>query len=142
MAALVLVTLGLEASFRYTEVGKALIAATDSPLAAALLGMPLRRLAVVASGLSGFIGAIAGVLLTPILTVSFNSDVLLAVNGFIAAAIGGLESPLGAVGGGIFIGVVEGLVAGYSSPSIKLAVALGLMILALVARAWVQEDVG
>ena len=73
--------------------------------------------------MSAAIGAIAGILVTPITLTSYDVGTLLALKGFAAAMLGGIGSALGAVVGGLLLGMLEAFGAGYLSSSYKDAVA-------------------
>ena len=90
---------------------------------------------LVAFGVGGGLGGLAGVLLTPLQPVAFNSDVALAINGFAAAIFGGLLRPGVALMGALVLGVAEALVAGYGQASLQSGVALVVMLGIMVWRA-------
>ena len=91
-----LLTLGLQR----TIAGQALVACADSRRAAELVGINVRAVAVIAFAVSAALSALGWVLLTPVDPVNYDSDVRIAVNGFAAAAFGGLvEIRLALVGG-------------------------------------------
>jgi branched-chain amino acid transport system permease protein len=98
-----------------TIFGKAVIATAANRLAARLVGVDIRRIVAFSFAVSAAIGAIAGVLITPIALTSYDAGTLLALKGFAAAMLGGIGSALGAVVGGILIGMFEALAAGYLS---------------------------
>lgn len=125
------VTVGLNLVLRRTIIGNALVAASDSLRAARLVGIDTVTFGIVAFAVAAFLGAIGGVLLTPIVPVAYNSDLNIAVNGFAAAAFGGLVSVPGALLGGLVLGVAENLVVGYVNPQYELTIAL-LIMLALI----------
>jgi branched-chain amino acid transport system permease protein len=125
------VTFGLNLVLRKTIVGNALVAASDSLRAARLVGIDTVTFGVVAFAVAAFLGALGGVLLTPIVPVAYNSDLNIAVNGFAAAAFGGLVSVPGALLGGLVLGMAENLVIGYVNPQYDLTIAL-LIMLALI----------
>lgn len=129
------VTLGLTLLLRYTVVGNALVAASDSPRAARLVGIDTVTFGVVAFGLAALIGGVGGVLLTPIVPVAYDSDLNIAVNGFAAAAFGGLVSVPGALAGGLVLGIAENLVVGYVNPQYELTIALLIMLVLIGWRA-------
>ncbi|AOO84918.1 branched-chain amino acid ABC transporter permease [Bosea vaviloviae] len=106
-----------------TLVGKALLATAANRLAAQLVGIDLRRIMLIAFGGSAAIGAIAGILVTPITLTSYDVGTMLALKGFAAAMLGGMGSPLGAVAGGLLLGLAEALAAGYLSSAYKDAIA-------------------
>src|SRR5437763_11835119 len=90
---------------------------------------------LIAFALGGALGGVAGVLLTPLQPVSFDSDVAIAINGFAAAIFGGLLRPGAALVGALVLGVAEALVAGYSEASLQGGVALVLMVGIMIGRA-------
>jgi branched-chain amino acid transport system permease protein len=89
---------------------------------------------LLAFALGGALGGIAGVLLTPLTPLSYDSDLLLFVNGFAAAILAGLRRPLFALGGGVVLGIAQALVAGYAKASYQSALALLLTLAILVAQ--------
>jgi branched-chain amino acid transport system permease protein len=116
-----------------TLLGKAVIATAANRLAARLIGVDTRRIVDFSFAVSAAIGAIAGILVTPITLTSYDVGTLLALKGFAAAMLGGIGSPLGAVVGGLLIGMIEALSAGYISSSYKDAVAFLIILIVLVA---------
>jgi branched-chain amino acid transport system permease protein len=115
-----------------TIFGKAVIATSANRLAARLIGVDTRRIVAFSFAVSAAIGAIAGVLITPIALTSYDVGTLLALKGFAAAMLGGIGSALGAVVGGILIGMFEALAAGYLSSNYKDAVAFLIILVVLV----------
>ena len=85
-----------------------------------------------AFGVSAAIGAIAGVLVTPITLTRYDVGTLFALKGFAAAMVGGMGNPLGAVVGGLLIGLLEAFGAGYLSSTYKDAVAFVAILLVLL----------
>jgi len=131
-AALTFVALGL--FFARSYVGKALTACASNPHAARICGINPVRMGLIAFALGGFLGGLAGVLVTPLQPVSFDSDVALATSGFAAAIFGGLNGPTAALVGGIVLGVTESFVAGYFNASYQTEVALILMLAIMIWR--------
>jgi branched-chain amino acid transport system permease protein len=132
----VLATLLLTLLLRRTIIGHALVATADSVRAAELVGLSLRSVAIATFAVSAFLSAIGGLLLTPIVPVNYDSDVAIAVNGFAAAAFGGLVSIRLAFLGGLVLGVAEQLVIAYGdrvgleqARQYELAAALVIMLL-------------
>ena len=109
IAAAALLTLGCSARLP----GQALVACADSRRAAELVGINVRAVAAIAFAVSAALSALGWVLLTPVDAVNYDSDVRIAVNGFAAAAFGGLVSIRLALLGGLVLGVAEQLVVGY-----------------------------
>jgi branched-chain amino acid transport system permease protein len=121
--------------FSRTYLGKALSACASNPYAARAVGINVTRMGLVAFALGGALGGAAGVLLTPLLPISYDSDVLLITNGFAAAILGGLTRPGLALVGALTLGVAESMVAGYSQASYQTVVALTLMLGIMVWQA-------
>jgi branched-chain amino acid transport system permease protein len=126
---------GLGRFFDHTYLGRGLTACSSNPRAARLVGIDVKRMGLVAFGLGGGLGGLAGVLLTPLQPVSFNSDVGIAISGFAAAIFGGLLRPGAALTGALVLGVAEALVAGYSRASLQSGVALVIMLGIMVWQA-------
>ena len=129
-AAVLAAALALAAVFRYTSVGLRLRATAFRPDVARLLGVRIGRVLTLGWALAGLFGALAGVLVTPSTFLYPNSMDSIFVLGFTAAVIGGLDSPAGAVAGGVLLGVVLSYAGGYLGSSLVLV--YGLVVLALV----------
>ena len=128
---LAVVSVGLSYLFLSTRLGKAMRAASQQPRAAQLCGINPRHMAMVAFGMAGLLGAIAGALVAPIGAAFYEYGLFYGLKGFAAAVLGGFGSALGAVIGGLLIGLAESLTAGYVDSAYKDAVAL-LILLALL----------
>ena len=109
--------------FTRTLTGKAVLATANNRVAAQLVGINTGWVMTLSFGLSAAIGALAGVLVTPITLVSYDVGVALALKGFAAAMLGGMGNPKGALLGGLLLGLLEALTAGYLSSQYKDAVA-------------------
>jgi branched-chain amino acid transport system permease protein len=116
-----------------TLLGKAVIATAANRLAARLIGVNTRHIVDFSFAVSAAVGAIAGILITPIALTSYDAGTLLALKGFAAAMLGGIGSALGAVVGGLLIGMIEAMSAGYISSNYKDAVAFLIILIVLVA---------
>ena len=122
--------------FTYSYLGKALTACHSNPHAARLVGIDVTRMGLIAFGIGGALGGLAGVLLTPLQPVEFDSDVAIAINGFAAAIFGGLLRPGTALVGGLVLGIAEALVAGYTHfASLQSAVALVVILAIMIYQA-------
>ncbi len=99
--------------FRYTPAGLRLRATAFNPDVSRLLGVRIGRVLTLGWALAGLLGALAGLLVTPTTFLYPNSMDAIFVLGFTAAVIGGLDSPLGAVIGGLLLGVLLSYVGGY-----------------------------
>ena len=117
--------------FGRTLLGKALLATSHNRLAAQLVGISVRHVLLASFGLSAALGAVAGILVAPITFTSWDVGVMLGLKGFAAAILGGLGSGPGAVLGGIALGVIESMGAGYVSSAYKDVIAF-LIILAVL----------
>ena len=129
-AAVLAAALALFLVFQYTSVGLRLRATAFSPDVARLLGVRIGRVLTLGWALAGLFGALAGVLVTPTTFLYPNSMDSIFVLGFTAAVIGGLDSPAGAVTGGVLLGVVLSYAGGYLGSDLVLI--YGLIVLALV----------
>ncbi len=121
--------------FRFTKTGLAMRAAAQNPESARLCGIPVGRMLAIGWGLAATIGATAGIMVAPVLFLDpyMMSGVLLYA--FAGALLGGITSPVGAVIGGLIVGVTENLVGTYLIPTqLKLTLALVLIILVLMFR--------
>ena len=129
--------------FSRSYVGKALTASASNPFAARMVGIDVRRMGLLAFGLAGALGGLAGVLVAPTNALSFYSDLPLALSGFAAAVFGGLVSPLRTLVGGLSLGIAGQLTAGYLNGSYQTEVALLLMLLIMIVRSksFVHEEV-
>lgn len=126
----------LEGFLERTDWGKALSACASNPYAAGLIGIGVTRMGLLGFTLGGALGGIGGVLLTPLRPVSYDSDVLLFVNGFSAAILAGMKRPVLALVGGVALGVAEAFVAGYAKASHQSSLALLLALGILIAQAY------
>ena len=131
--AVLIVAIALYAIFTYTRVGLRLRAAAFNPAVARLLGVRVGRVLTLGWALAGLIGALAGVLVTPSTFLYPNSMDSIFVLGFTAAVIGGLDSPIGAVVGGLILGVVLQY-TGYLGSDVVLLFGLAALILVLMIR--------
>lgn len=116
-----------------TVLGKAVLATAANKLAARLVGINTATVMALAFGGSAAIGAVAGVLITPITLTSYDVGTLLALKGFAAAMLGGMGNPLGAVAGGLLLGLLEAFGVGYISSTYKDAFAFIVILLVLFA---------
>jgi branched-chain amino acid transport system permease protein len=132
-AAVLIAAIALYVIFTYTRVGLRMRAAAFNPAVARLLGVRVGRVLTLGWALAGLIGALAGVLVTPSTFLSPNSMDSIFVYGFTAAVIGGLDSPVGAVIGGLFLGIVL-TYTGYLGSDVTLLFGLAALILVLMIR--------
>ncbi|HZA01803.1 MAG TPA: branched-chain amino acid ABC transporter permease, partial [Hyphomicrobiaceae bacterium] len=116
-----------------TLTGKAMIATAANELAARLVGIDTRAIVALSFAISAAIGAVAGILITPITLTSYDVGTVLALKGFAAAMLGGIGSAVGAVIGGLLLGLFEAFAAGYVSSQYKDAVAFLIILIVLFA---------
>jgi branched-chain amino acid transport system permease protein len=137
-AAVLVTTLVLALAFRYTTAGLRMRAAAFNATIARLSGIRVARVLTVGWALAGLLGALAGVLVSPSTFLYPNSMDAIFVYGFTAAVIGGLDSPAGAVVGGLLLGLALNYASGYAGGSIGAdltsLVALGILVLVLMLR--------
>lgn len=115
----------------HTLLGKALLATAANRLAARLVGVNTTMIMTLSFAIAAGIGAVAGILITPITLTSYAVGTLLALKGFAAAMLGGMGNPLGAVLGGLLLGCFEALGAGYLSSSYKDGLAFVIILAVL-----------
>jgi len=116
-----------------TQVGKAMRACAMDREAAQLVGIPATRMVMLSFALSGLLGGLAGAIVAPLAMAQYNMGIMLGLKGFAAAILGGMGNPLGAVLGGMSLGILESLGAGLKS-GFKDAIAFGIMLAVLLAR--------
>lgn len=126
------IVLALGWFFNRTLLGKAMLASSHNPLAARLCGINVRSVLMLSFGLSAALGAVAGILVAPITLTAWDVGVMLGLKGFAAAILGGLGSGPGAVVGGLLLGVLESLGAGYVSSAYKDAIAFVILLVVLL----------
>lgn len=132
---LTLIAIGLLSWFFYrTSLGLSMRAVASNPTAAAVVGIPAGRIRLTSYAIAGALGGLAGVLMTPITTLSYDVGVLLGLKGFAAAILGGFGSFPGAIIGGVILGLLESLSAGYLSSAYKDVVAFVVLLLVLFVR--------
>jgi branched-chain amino acid transport system permease protein len=120
--------------FHKTSLGLAMRAVASNPVAAAVVGLTVQRLRTLSFALAGFLGGLAGVLITPITTLRYDVGVLLGLKGFAAAILGGFGSFPGAILGGVVLGLLESLGAAYVSSAWKDTIAFLVLLLVLFVR--------
>ena len=123
--------------FRFTRIGLAMRAAAVNPESARLVGIRVSWMTALGWGMASAIGAVAGMMIAPVVFLEPNMMVSILLYGFAGAVLGGLTSPAGAVVGGLAVGVIENLAGTYIpvvGPELKLPVALFVIIAVLVVR--------
>lgn len=123
--------------FRYTPLGLAMRAAAQNPVSSRLVGIRVGWMLALGWGLAAMFGAVAGIMVAPVLFLDPNMMGGVQIYAFAAATLGGFTSPLGAVVGGLIVGVLENLVGTYVAfigTELKLTVALALIIIVLLVK--------
>jgi len=123
--------------FSRTRLGLAMRAAAANPASARLVGIRVGWMIALGWGLASAIGAVAGMLIAPIVFLEPNMMLGVLLYGFAGAVLGGLTSPVGAVVGGLVVGVVENLAGTYVpvvGSELKLTIALSLIVLVLIFK--------
>jgi branched-chain amino acid transport system permease protein len=114
--------------------GMGMRASASNPVAARLSSIPVLKTTFAAFVIGGILAGVAGDLITPMTAMAYSSDTTWTINGFSAAIIAGLVDPIGAIAGGLVLGVVETLIGAYVSSSYETAVAMVVMLAILVLR--------
>lgn len=130
----VLVMLMLHYFFKKTLMGKAMRATAVNRRAAALAGVSVNRITLFSFAFSGALGAVAGIIIAPISTTSYDTGIMLGLKGFAAAILGGYGNFAGAILGGIILGLLESLGAGLLSSQYKDAIAFFVLLLVLFLK--------
>ncbi len=119
--------------FRWTRLGRAMRAVAQNQRAARLMGISVERVYATSWMLAAVVGAVAGVLVAPVVFLSSKMG-LIVINGFTAAVLGGFGSMPGAVAGGMLLGVIENLAPLYLPSGIRYSVPFLVLIAILVVR--------
>ena len=134
IAVTILVVVMLHYFFKRTLMGKAMRATAVNRKAASLVGISVNRMILLSFAFSGALGAVAGMIIAPISTTSYDTGIMLGLKGFAAAILGGYGNFAGAVLGGVILGVLESLGAGLISSQYKDAIAFCVLLLVLFMR--------
>ena len=123
--------------FRFTPLGLAMRAAAQNPVSSRLVGVRVGWMLALGWGLAAMFGAVAGIMVAPVLFLDPNMMAGVQIYAFAAATLGGFTSPVGAVVGGLIVGVLENLVGTYVKfigTELKFTVALALIIVVLLVK--------
>jgi branched-chain amino acid transport system permease protein len=134
IASVVVVMLGLLALFRFTDLGLRMRASAFSQEVSRLLGVRVGRMLMVGWALAAAVGSLAGLLIAGgnLVYPAYMDPVI--VYGVVAAVLGGLESPVGAVAGGLITGLVLSYVSGYLGSELVTLAALAILVVVLLVR--------
>jgi len=121
--------------FRFTTLGLAMRAAAQNPASARLMGVRVSWMLALGWGLAASVGAVAGMLVAPIVFLDPNMMTCILIYGFAGALVGGIGNPVGAVAGGFIVGVLENLVGTYIiGNELKLTLALIMVVGVLLVK--------
>jgi branched-chain amino acid transport system permease protein len=123
--------------FRFTTLGLAMRASAVNPSASRLLGVRVGWMLAIGWGFAAVLGAVAGMMAAPTVFLDPNMMILLLIYGFAAAVLGGIDSPVGAVVGGLLIGVIVNLLGAYVDfvgSALRLPTALAVLLVVLLIR--------
>lgn len=109
-----IIVVAVQVFYRYTIIGKAMRATAINRVAARLMGINVRMMVLCSFALSAAVGAAAGMAIAPVAHASYEMGAMLGLKGFCAAVLGGLGNGIGAVLGGLIIGVAERLAIGFA----------------------------
>jgi branched-chain amino acid transport system permease protein len=133
----VLTVLVLWAFFRFTTVGLAMRSVAINPDASRLMGVRVGWMLALGWGLAAVLGAVAGMMAAPTVFLDPNLMIVILIYAFAAAVLGGIDNPVGAVVGGLVLGVVINLLGryvGFVGSELRLPTALAILLLVLVVR--------
>ena len=132
-----MLVVALAAFFRFTKIGLALRASALNPEASRLVGVRVGWMLGIGWGLAAMLGAVAGMLAAPTIFLDPNLMQAILIYAFAAAVLGGIDSPLGAVAGGLLLGVGLNLIETYVDfigADLGLPVALLIILVVLLVR--------
>jgi branched-chain amino acid transport system permease protein len=134
LVAVVVLMVALIVLFQATNLGLRMRAAAFAPEVSRLLGVSVGRMLTLGWALAALVGALSGVLVAPVVLLSPNFMDSVLIFGFTAAILGGLDSPIGAVIGGLGMGLALSYVGGYLSPQLETVGALAVLVAVLMVR--------
>lgn len=134
IATLIVVYLALWFFLEKTIVGKAMKACSENPRAASLMGINVKRFIMISFFLSGAIGAVGGMVVSPISFMVYDEGTMLGLKGFASAVLGGVGSYPGAVVGGLVLGLLESFSTGYISSIFKDILAFLALLIILILK--------
>jgi len=136
-AVCILTVVALWAFFRFTTIGLAMRSSAVNPTASRLLGVRVGWMLAIGWGLAAVLGAVAGMMAAPTVFLDPSMMLVILIYAFAAAVLGGIDSPVGAVAGGLLLGVVVNLLGAYVDfvgAELRLPTALAILLLVLLIR--------
>jgi branched-chain amino acid transport system permease protein len=128
------IMLGLHLFFGRTLVGKAMQAVAIDREAARLVGINVGRMVMMSFALAAAVGAVAGIIITPMTLTIYDAGTMLGLKGFAAAVAGGLGNTFGGIAGGLVLGLLEALGGGLIASELKDVLAFALLLFLLFFR--------
>lgn len=135
----VIILLALYFFFKYTFLGKSMTAVAENPVAAGIMGINTNNVRSVAFAISAAIGALGGILASPITLVAYDSGTMIGLKGFIAAVVGGVGNVFGGIIGGLTLALAESYSAGYISSLFQDTTSFLILIVVLIVRSLRQK---
>jgi branched-chain amino acid transport system permease protein len=130
----VLIMLILYLFLNYTKLGLAMRAAAENRMACRMVGIPASRMLTLGWALSAAVGAVAGMLVAPIVFLSASMMFATLIFAFAAAVLGGLQSLPGAIVGGLLLGIIQNMAGTYIGSEIDITTAFFVIVLVLLVR--------
>jgi branched-chain amino acid transport system permease protein len=131
---MIVIFVGLHLLSTRTRIGKQMTATATNPAAARGSGISTNRIIILAFAISAAIGALGGIAISPLITISYAAGGIFGLSGFVGAILGGWGSSGGAVIGGLTVGILQSLATGFLPAGYQDAIAFGLLILILYFR--------
>ncbi len=129
-----LMVLGLFFFFDHTLQGKAMRSCAEEPLGARLQGISVKGMVLLSFVLAALLAGIAGAVMTPLTTTQYDIGIPLTIKGLLAAFAGGMGRAQGVIAGGLLLGFMEALAAGFISSGMKDAIVMIVFVGILIAR--------
>lgn len=134
LGTLAVIVVSLHGFLKYSQPGRAMRACASNPAAAMLAGINIPAMRMLSFGLSAGLGALAGCVISPITMTQYDMGVPLAIKGFASAILGGMGVPLGAVVGGLTVGVLESFSVSVLPAAYSDVTAFAVLLLVLFVR--------
>jgi branched-chain amino acid transport system permease protein len=134
LALTLVIAVALHGFYNHTLLGKAMKATAVNARAAAWMGIPVERMVALSFALAALLGALGGIVFTPLTSTQFNAGVSFTLKGFGAAIIGGLGNITGAIVGGLMLGILEALSTAFISSLYGDAVTYAILFVILLVR--------